>query len=132
MRNEGQARSLFGISLSNRPRWQQFLICSSGFFFGYLVNGICEVFISLFFFLSVLLESVFLITKKIKNGTWRLMFFLFPFSSILIRRLKDMGFFSLAKYVLYYFFPLKFLGCQTELKKRECYSLLTRVTFCSF
>ncbi|KAG2404382.1 UDP-galactose/UDP-glucose transporter [Vigna angularis] len=43
MKNEEQARSLFGISLSDRPRWQQFLICSSGFFFGYLVNGICEV-----------------------------------------------------------------------------------------
>lgn len=38
-----QRRSLFGISLTDRPRWQQFLICSSGFFFGYLVNGICEV-----------------------------------------------------------------------------------------
>lgn len=43
MKKEEQARSLFGISLSDRPRWQQFLICSSGFFFGYLVNGICEV-----------------------------------------------------------------------------------------
>ncbi|KVH91163.1 UAA transporter [Cynara cardunculus var. scolymus] len=41
--NEEQARSLFGISLSVRPKWQQFLICSSGFFFGYLVNGVCEV-----------------------------------------------------------------------------------------
>jgi hypothetical protein len=40
---EEQGRSLFGVSLTNRPRWQQFLICSSGFFFGYLVNGICEV-----------------------------------------------------------------------------------------
>lgn len=47
MKNEERARSLFGISLSDRPKWQQFLICSSGFFFGYLVNGICEV-ISLF------------------------------------------------------------------------------------
>ena len=44
MKNEEQERSLFGISLSTRPKWQQFLICSSGFFFGYLVNGICEVF----------------------------------------------------------------------------------------
>ncbi|KAK8498800.1 hypothetical protein V6N11_012365 [Hibiscus sabdariffa] len=43
MKNEEQARFLFGISLSDRPKWQQFLICSSGFFFGYLVNGICEV-----------------------------------------------------------------------------------------
>ncbi|XP_030946232.1 UDP-galactose/UDP-glucose transporter 4-like [Quercus robur] len=45
MKNEEQARSLFGISLSDRPRWQQFLICSSGFFFGYLVNGICEEYV---------------------------------------------------------------------------------------
>jgi len=43
MSNAEQARSLFGISLSQRPKWQQFFICSSGFFFGYLVNGICEV-----------------------------------------------------------------------------------------
>lgn len=47
MKNEEQERSLFGISLTDRPRWKQFLICSSGFFFGYLVNGICEV-LSLF------------------------------------------------------------------------------------
>lgn len=45
MKNEDQARSLFGISLSDRPKWQQFLICSSGFFFGYLVNGICEEYV---------------------------------------------------------------------------------------
>ncbi|KAJ0052626.1 UDP-galactose/UDP-glucose transporter 4-like [Pistacia vera] len=45
MRNEEQVRSLFGISLSDRPIWQQFLICSSGFFFGYLVNGICEEYV---------------------------------------------------------------------------------------
>ncbi|VFQ87595.1 unnamed protein product [Cuscuta campestris] len=43
--NEDQARSLFGISLSDRPIWQRFLICSSGFFFGYLVNGICEEYV---------------------------------------------------------------------------------------
>ncbi|KAK8518435.1 hypothetical protein V6N12_017582 [Hibiscus sabdariffa] len=43
MKGEDQARSLFGIHLTDRPKWQQFLICSSGFFFGYLVNGICEV-----------------------------------------------------------------------------------------
>lgn len=51
MKNEEQARFLFGISLSDRPKWQQFLFCSSGFFFGYLVNGVCEV-ISLSFFNS--------------------------------------------------------------------------------
>ncbi|KAK2664676.1 hypothetical protein Ddye_003250 [Dipteronia dyeriana] len=45
MKTEEQARSLFGISLSNRPRWHQFLICSSGFFFGYLINGICEEYV---------------------------------------------------------------------------------------
>ncbi|KAJ0736906.1 hypothetical protein HanLR1_Chr06g0201021 [Helianthus annuus] len=43
--NEEQSRSLFGLSLSDRPKWQQFLICSSGFFFGYLVNGVCEMFL---------------------------------------------------------------------------------------
>lgn len=48
MKNEEQARSLFGISLSDKPRWKQFLICSSGFFFGYLVNGVCEVFESFY------------------------------------------------------------------------------------
>ncbi|CAD6209268.1 unnamed protein product [Miscanthus lutarioriparius] len=42
---EEQGRSLFGVSLTDRPRWQQFLICSSGFFFGYLVNGICEEYV---------------------------------------------------------------------------------------
>lgn len=45
MKKEEQGRSLFGISLSDKPRWQQFLICSSGFFFGYLVNGICEEYV---------------------------------------------------------------------------------------
>ena len=56
MKNEDQARFLFGISLSDRPRWQQFVICSSGFFFGYLVNGICEVG---FFSFSFLLEALY-------------------------------------------------------------------------
>ncbi|XP_068634882.1 UDP-galactose/UDP-glucose transporter 2-like isoform X1 [Aristolochia californica] len=45
MKNKEQTRSLFGITLSGRPVWQQFLICSSGFFFGYLVNGICEEYV---------------------------------------------------------------------------------------
>ncbi|XP_022759754.1 UDP-galactose/UDP-glucose transporter 2-like isoform X4 [Durio zibethinus] len=45
MKSEDQARSLFGISLTDRPKWQQFLICSSGFFFGYLVNGVCEEYV---------------------------------------------------------------------------------------
>ncbi|XP_074273197.1 UDP-galactose/UDP-glucose transporter 2-like [Silene latifolia] len=43
--NEEQTRSLFGINLTSRPVWHQFLICSSGFFFGYLVNGICEEYV---------------------------------------------------------------------------------------
>lgn len=42
---EQQGRRLFGVSLTDRPVWQQFLICSSGFFFGYLVNGICEEYV---------------------------------------------------------------------------------------
>ncbi|KAH7514023.1 UDP-galactose/UDP-glucose transporter 2 [Ziziphus jujuba] len=45
MKNDDQARSLFGISLTDRPKWQQFIICSSGFFFGYLVNGVCEEYV---------------------------------------------------------------------------------------
>ncbi|RZC72819.1 hypothetical protein C5167_048303 [Papaver somniferum] len=45
MKNEEQIRTLFGINLTSRPIWQQFLICSSGFFFGYLVNGICEEYV---------------------------------------------------------------------------------------
>ncbi|KAM5555076.1 UDP-galactose/UDP-glucose transporter 2 [Rosa sericea] len=45
MKNEEQARFLFGIALSGRPKWQQFLLCSSGFFFGYLVNGVCEEYV---------------------------------------------------------------------------------------
>ncbi|KAI3957535.1 hypothetical protein MKX01_001894 [Papaver californicum] len=49
MKNEEQTRTLFGINLTSKPIWQQFFICSSGFFFGYLVNGICG-----FFFFSAL------------------------------------------------------------------------------
>ncbi|KAL1548719.1 enolase-phosphatase E1 [Salvia divinorum] len=41
MKNAEQARSLFGISLTERPRWQQFSFAQLGFF-GYLVNGICK------------------------------------------------------------------------------------------
>lgn len=54
---EEQSRTLFGISLSDRPTWQQFLICTSGFFFGYLVNGVCEVLFLPFFkvYFSVLI-----------------------------------------------------------------------------
>ncbi|CAN6296796.1 unnamed protein product [Urochloa humidicola] len=42
---EEQGRTLFGVSLTDRPRWQQFLISASGFFFGYLVNGVCEEYV---------------------------------------------------------------------------------------
>uniref|UniRef100_A0A804HPT2 UDP-galactose/UDP-glucose transporter 2-like n=1 Tax=Musa acuminata subsp. malaccensis TaxID=214687 RepID=A0A804HPT2_MUSAM len=45
MKGEGQSRSLFGIPLTERPKWQQFLLCSSGFFFGFLINGICEEYV---------------------------------------------------------------------------------------
>ncbi|PON67613.1 UAA transporter [Trema orientale] len=45
MKNDDQSMSLFGISLTDRPKWQQFFICSSGFFFGYLVNGVCEEYV---------------------------------------------------------------------------------------
>lgn len=65
MKNVEQERSLFGISLSTRPKWQQFLICSSGFFFGYLVNGICEVFT-----LSGIWSYLWFLWKKKKNGFW--------------------------------------------------------------
>ncbi|XP_072963068.1 UDP-galactose/UDP-glucose transporter 2-like [Typha angustifolia] len=42
---EEQGRALFGISLTERPKWQQFMICSSGFFFGYIINGLCEEYV---------------------------------------------------------------------------------------
>ncbi|CAM8903877.1 unnamed protein product [Rhodiola kirilowii] len=45
MKSDEQGRYLFGISLSDRPKWQQFLFCSAGFFFGYLVNGVCEEYV---------------------------------------------------------------------------------------
>ncbi|XP_073106161.1 UDP-galactose/UDP-glucose transporter 4 isoform X2 [Elaeis guineensis] len=45
MKGKEKGRALFGIALTERPKWQQFLICSSGFFFGYLVNGICEEYV---------------------------------------------------------------------------------------
>lgn len=34
---------LLGINVSSKPRWLQLLICGGGFFFGYMVNGVCEV-----------------------------------------------------------------------------------------
>ncbi|XP_057855418.1 UDP-galactose/UDP-glucose transporter 4 isoform X2 [Cryptomeria japonica] len=44
MATADEAITLLGITLSTRPKWQQLLICSAGFFFGYLVNGVCEGF----------------------------------------------------------------------------------------
>ncbi|KAM0946774.1 putative UAA transporter [Dioscorea sansibarensis] len=44
-REEEQKRTLFGINLSEKPKWQQFLLCSGGFFIGYLVNGVCEEYV---------------------------------------------------------------------------------------
>lgn len=40
-----QEMRLMGITLTSKPRWMQLLICGGGFFFGYLVNGICEEFV---------------------------------------------------------------------------------------
>ncbi|KAH9563224.1 hypothetical protein CY35_05G113800, partial [Sphagnum magellanicum] len=34
---------LLGINVSLKPRWAQLIICGGGFFFGYMVNGICEL-----------------------------------------------------------------------------------------
>lgn len=76
MRNEDQARSLFGISLNERPKWQQFLICSSGFFFGYLVNGVCEVgFFSFSKIAGNYLFCMFMLVSNTKIGVC-VMFFL--------------------------------------------------------
>jgi hypothetical protein len=47
--NDGSAEEeenyvwLLGINVSLKPRWAQLIICGGGFFFGYMVNGICEV-----------------------------------------------------------------------------------------
>eukprot|EP00249_Psilotum_nudum_P022175 c28404_g1_i2 orf=225-1292(-) len=37
--------TLLGITLTGKPRWLQFLICGGGFFFGYMVNGVCEEYV---------------------------------------------------------------------------------------
>lgn len=34
---------LLGCNVSSKPRWMQLLICGGGFFFGYMINGVCEV-----------------------------------------------------------------------------------------
>lgn len=34
---------LLGINVSSKPKWLQLLICGGGFFFGYMINGVCEV-----------------------------------------------------------------------------------------
>lgn len=34
---------LLGCNVSSKSRWMQLLICGGGFFFGYMINGVCEV-----------------------------------------------------------------------------------------
>jgi len=34
---------LLKCNVSAKPRWMQLLICGGGFFFGYMINGVCEV-----------------------------------------------------------------------------------------
>lgn len=34
---------LLGCNVSFKLRWMQFFICGGGFFFGYMINGVCEV-----------------------------------------------------------------------------------------
>ncbi|KAG0583179.1 hypothetical protein M758_3G116700 [Ceratodon purpureus] len=36
---------LLGCNVSSKPRWMQLLICGGGFFFGYMINGICEEYV---------------------------------------------------------------------------------------
>ncbi|CAM6109351.1 unnamed protein product [Calypogeia fissa] len=36
---------LLGMNLSSKPKWLQLLICGGGFFFGYMVNGVCEEYV---------------------------------------------------------------------------------------
>jgi hypothetical protein len=55
-------QELFGISLSGRPKWHQFFISSVGFFFGYLVNGVCKVISP-----SLCIGSLFDCSKKEDN-----------------------------------------------------------------
>ncbi|CAK9227632.1 unnamed protein product [Sphagnum troendelagicum] len=49
--NDGSAEEeenyvwLLGINVSLKPRWAQLIICGGGFFFGYMVNGICEEYV---------------------------------------------------------------------------------------
>lgn len=40
---EQQPVYLLGISLHDKAKWIQLLICGGGFFLGYLINGIVEV-----------------------------------------------------------------------------------------
>ncbi|KAG6634144.1 hypothetical protein CIPAW_12G098900 [Carya illinoinensis] len=74
MKIEDQTRSLFGISLSDRPIWQKFLVCSSGFFFGYLVNGICERHEAFEFSLPRNFSNSFCATNFV-NGVFRAIFY---------------------------------------------------------
>lgn len=40
--NGNQVTRLLGIKLTGKPKWFKLLVCAGGFFFGYLVNGVCE------------------------------------------------------------------------------------------
>lgn len=43
--NDDKVTTLLGITLTGKPRWLQLLICGGGFFFGYMINGICEEYV---------------------------------------------------------------------------------------
>lgn len=43
--NDDKVMTLLGITLAGKPRWQQLLICGGGFFFGYMINGVCEEYV---------------------------------------------------------------------------------------
>jgi len=45
LNDSNPSMSLLGITLTGKPKWLQLLICAAGFFFGYLVNGICEEYV---------------------------------------------------------------------------------------
>lgn len=36
---------LLGCNVSAKSRWMQLLICGGGFFFGYMINGVCEEYV---------------------------------------------------------------------------------------
>lgn len=36
---------LLGINLTRQPRWIQLVVCTGGFFFGYITNGLAEEYV---------------------------------------------------------------------------------------